>query len=560
MNGSIVTADLSQRGDPWILANPDGSPVLPITMAPLNDDGWPMQPALSQIFMSGYERPTRLTGPLNNQTDRLILEYSIGTGTWNVDGNEVFVVGRNDPSVVNTLVQILPPAVNKVRRFYKEDFEGELFIFVKRLSAVDNQDQNPANNAVNLKLRLWTDKAHEDAYLADPKELFFGQYLARLQELNPGFIRTGPNWSRNNFSCPPGMPPPPMGWFPNWAARTQLTSPRYSAFEGVPWELHARLANELFADLWICIPYGADQTYVRELAKLIRDELDPDLQCFVEFSNEMWNSGFTTFNSLKAQAEINIPGGTPAQILAEMQRLAAEAAEDAFIWWLTEWNDCRVKLVVMGDPKDPIWADRIVQELADTSAGSDHPGVKLVDAVGCPMYFKPLAADINDWTNGVNLPTPPDYPEVKTSILASIDGDANPSTGMSGNTWFLRKHSEIADTYDLQVFVYEGGPSLIGGGASLGPIYADFQNGLLMKDCLNDILFKAFYPNLETLPLGPIPVPASKLGYFAFCQSKDLLNGDFLLLTDLWAGLGPASFDPSFQDKFDAVKQFNLDH
>lgn len=43
---------------------------------------------------------------------------------------------------------------------------------------------------------------------------------------------------------------------------------------------------------WFCIPRRADDNYIRKFAEMVRDSLDPALLCYVEYSNEIWNSIF----------------------------------------------------------------------------------------------------------------------------------------------------------------------------------------------------------------------------------------------------------------------------
>lgn len=54
----------------------------------------------------------------------------------------------------------------------------------------------------------------------------------------------------------------------------------------------AELANIGGFDPWICIPHLADDNYVREAARLLRDQVDPGLKIYVEYSNETWNGIF----------------------------------------------------------------------------------------------------------------------------------------------------------------------------------------------------------------------------------------------------------------------------
>ena len=53
------------------------------------------------------------------------------------------------------------------------------------------------------------------------------------------------------------------------------------------------LCNRTKRDMWITVPHVVDDDYVRNLAGLIKAGLSPDLQCYVEWSNETWNGSFT---------------------------------------------------------------------------------------------------------------------------------------------------------------------------------------------------------------------------------------------------------------------------
>lgn len=65
------------------------------------------------------------------------------------------------------------------------------------------------------------------------------------------------------------------------------------------WEGLFRFANEVrqapgsrLRALWICVGHRTDATYWRELARLARTMLDPQLLLYVEYSNECWNFMF----------------------------------------------------------------------------------------------------------------------------------------------------------------------------------------------------------------------------------------------------------------------------
>ncbi|MCE0505413.1 hypothetical protein LR948_08625 [Roseivivax sp. GX 12232] len=71
---------------------------------------------------------------------------------------------------------------------------------------------------------------------------------------------------------------------------------------GVPLEVLIRLANEVGADPWVNVPHGASDGYVRAMAEMLRDGLDPRLKAHVEYSNEVWNEIFEQARWAEARA------------------------------------------------------------------------------------------------------------------------------------------------------------------------------------------------------------------------------------------------------------------
>jgi hypothetical protein len=60
---------------------------------------------------------------------------------------------------------------------------------------------------------------------------------------------------------------------------------------GVPLEWMIALANETKTNPWFCMPHLADDDYVRNFAKMVKEKLDPSLKIYIEYSNEIWNTG-----------------------------------------------------------------------------------------------------------------------------------------------------------------------------------------------------------------------------------------------------------------------------
>lgn len=76
----------------------------------------------------------------------------------------------------------------------------------------------------------------------------------------------------------------------NWIDRRLPNDLGQSSTYGACWEHLIELSNVLSCDLWICIPHNATDDYIRKLSILLKEKLNPGVNLFVEYSNEVWNS------------------------------------------------------------------------------------------------------------------------------------------------------------------------------------------------------------------------------------------------------------------------------
>ncbi|HYF15650.1 MAG TPA: hypothetical protein VD971_11325 [Phycisphaerales bacterium] len=88
----------------------------------------------------------------------------------------------------------------------------------------------------------------------------------------------------------------------SWNQRTKMTDIIWRQKTGVPYEAAIDLCNMVGADYWVCVPFRADDDFVTNLATLVRDRLDPGLNVYVEFSNEVWNTLFRAGRENRARA------------------------------------------------------------------------------------------------------------------------------------------------------------------------------------------------------------------------------------------------------------------
>jgi hypothetical protein len=117
-----------------------------------------------------------------------------------------------------------------------------------------------------------------------------------LERLAPFSVIRFMDWNWTNYTdVSTWNERPQLGWT-SWGAEMDN-------FIGVPYEVQIELANTMGMDMWVNVPHLADDDHVQQLADLIRAELDPSLQVWVEYSNEAWNPIFPVFEHLVLEAE-----------------------------------------------------------------------------------------------------------------------------------------------------------------------------------------------------------------------------------------------------------------
>jgi hypothetical protein len=98
----------------------------------------------------------------------------------------------------------------------------------------------------------------------------------------------------------------------------------------VPVEVMVDLANRLGADPWFTMPHLADDDFVRQLATVVRDRLDPSLRAWVEYSNEVWNGMFAQVGWARDQGLA--AGLGPSDFEAQLRFYSRRAVQVFALW------------------------------------------------------------------------------------------------------------------------------------------------------------------------------------------------------------------------------------
>lgn len=149
---------------------------------------------------------------------------------------------------------------------------GRVYIYITpgdcNLFALEIQQSVPGNHVRNIRVLM---PGTEDIYEIKP---WSEDWLEKLKLFKT--IRFM-DWGYTNNSE-----------LQHWEDRPQLDDYTYT-LHGVPYEWMIELCNLKQADAWIDVPHLADDNYIRSMAQLFRDNMDPGLKIYVEYSNELWN-------------------------------------------------------------------------------------------------------------------------------------------------------------------------------------------------------------------------------------------------------------------------------
>ena len=156
--------------------------------------------------------------------------------------------------------------------------------------------------------------------------------------------------------------------------------------EPIAYEWQIDLCNRTLKDYWVTVPHTATPEYFTQLAQLIRDQLDPRLRVYVEWSNEVWNGSFPQHAYARAQGtQRGLPGKDPAMVFQVEQSVQLF---DAFSRTFGADNP-RVVNVLAGQAA---WAGPCNAQLAARA----HPKIN-------PKQIKPHVYAIAPYVHGESL-------------------------------------------------------------------------------------------------------------------------------------------------------------
>jgi hypothetical protein len=264
----------------------------------------------------------------------------------------------------------------------------------------------------------------------------------------------------------------------NWSDRAESGDYSY-ALNGVPYEVMIELANQLNLPPWICVPHQATDDYITQLIRLLRDNLNPGLKVYLEYSNETWNWGFTQSNYCETE------GGLLGLPSFYGFRWAFHCKKACDIW--------RIFIQEFGSD------ERLVKLLATQvgwgsgTAGDPYPAefmldTAMTDPLVNPDNYKADAIAIAPYFAPVGMAALPDTATVDQVLSLSQQSivDMTAAGGM------VPGHKALAGAHGAELICYEGGQHMVRDTSNtltarfieanrdprIYGIYTDYLNGL----------------------------------------------------------------------------------
>ena len=353
-------------------------------------------------------------------------------------------------------------------------YEGEGSIEYNFDARKDESESTPGRDVLNVNSSsngIWlritdTDPNDTGDYIRDIRVVPEAYEDIAEQTYNPEFIDTIGNFDTLRYL--------------DWMGTNSSTESEWSdrpvpdgnifAEDRVAIESMVELANETQTNPWFNVPHQATDEYITNFAEYVAENLDPDLEIYLEYSYEIWNPSHPQAGWIREQgeqewADNNFVGGFGKR-LDWYSRRTTQVTQ---IWdEVFDDDKARVIGVVGGQAANTATIDRVLEyNWADDPLSNEEYGIDAIAiSPDTAAYLKDpaIADEVATWTDDADGGVNKFFTELTEGGLVSN----SPSGGAFQQAYNRgQTYSNIAETENLDLLTYEVGqklPANYGGG------------------------------------------------------------------------------------------------
>jgi hypothetical protein len=193
------------------------------------------------------------------------------------------------------------------------------------------------------------------------------------------------------------------------------------------------LCNTLGMDAWFTLPHRADDDYIRNFARMVKAQLNPEASVFVEHSNEVWNWRFSQAKYADREAAKDsrrFGRGGPAYL-----KWHAARSTRIFGIWTEVFGDSDRMIRVLAGQSANAWSAKQMLEFENTPES--------IDAWAIAPYF---GGKLGERAASLDLDALMDL--LRTEALPETERD-------------VLEHAALARRFGVDLIAYEGGQHLV---------------------------------------------------------------------------------------------------
>jgi len=269
----------------------------------------------------------------------------------------------------------------------------------------------------------------------DGSFLAFKDYYKQII-FNPDYLNFMKDFSVIRFMPMSGITRNPAQ---HWDQRPTMDKATWGGLygsRGAPLEIQVALANKLKANPWFNVPHAADDDYMYQFARYVKDNLSPELTPHIEYTNEAWNVNFIHNEYMQ---KMGIAQHLDKNALMAGYKYYAKRSVEYFKIWEDVYGGHKKLVRILGG-----WDTR--PDISAIILGYKNT-YKSVDALAIAPYI------------GGNLRG---FRESKTvDDIFKLLTDKTSYRSLPKIMHELKKHAKLAKDFGVSLIAYEGGQGLV---------------------------------------------------------------------------------------------------